>query len=259
GTLTLSGASTFTGSTSVNDGTVVVSGSLAASTVTVGGSATYTSAAILRGTGTVGSLQVGSAAGNPDATVDPGLAAETAGVLNAGTFSEGSHGHFALQLGGSDASTRTAGVDYDQIKTSGSVSLTAGADLQLTLLAGYVHPAAGTNFFVVSNGGVALTGTFTSLNGLAQDLSDGRPVVIDGNPFLISYTGRSATNTFSGAGRDLVLQAIPEPASIFSLLSGLALCLLRRRRADLNRDRQASARRPSRLSGHDRARLSPSA
>jgi autotransporter-associated beta strand protein len=229
GTLILSAVSTFTGGTSVDDGTIVVSGSLTGSAVTVGGSPTYTSDAILRGAGTVGSLQVGVASGNPGATVDPGLAADSAGVLNAGAFSEGLNGHLALQLGGSTAGTRIAGVDYDQLKTSGSVSLAAGADLRLTLLTGYVHPVAGTNFFVVSNGGAAMTGTFTSLNGTVQDLSEGRSLTIDGNPFLISYSGRSATNTFSGAGRDIVLQAIPEPGAAFLLLGGMTACLARRR------------------------------
>ncbi len=67
GTLTLSGANTFTGATSVNEGTLIVNGSLAATTNDL----TVADNAILSGTGTIrtdavinGDLRIGTSAAN---------------------------------------------------------------------------------------------------------------------------------------------------------------------------------------------------
>ncbi|WP_188946522.1 autotransporter-associated beta strand repeat-containing protein, partial [Polymorphobacter multimanifer] len=137
--LELSGISPYTGATAVNVGELRVSGSIAASTVTIASGAT------LSGAGTVGGLVAQSGA-----TVAPGNGAiGTLSVAGPVTFQAGST--YAAQITPAAA---------DRITATGAASL-AGT-LALSVAPGTY--TFGTGYTVLSAS--ALTGTFSSVTGL---------------------------------------------------------------------------------------------
>ena len=153
GTLTLSGTSTYTGSTNITAGRLTLSGSL--------------TSAISVGTGS---------------TLAPfGLASTTSNV----TVPAGAT--FQVQFTGA-----TAGTQYDQLTTSGSVTL-GGA---LSITAG-PNLAPGSTFTILSKTSAgAISGTFT---GLAENST----LAASGYTFRINYTG--------GDGNDIVLTLLTSP------------------------------------------------
>ncbi len=166
GTLVLSANNTYTGTTTVNAGTLLVNGQQAGSAVTVAAEGR------LGGSGTVGAV---TNAG----TLAPGT---VTGILRAGnvTFSMGAT--FRVELNGT-----TAGTGYDQLNVTGTVNL-GGATLNASL--GFAS-VGGNQFTVLANDGSdVVTGTF---NGLAE----GASLTINNRPFRISYRG--------GDGNDVVL------------------------------------------------------
>lgn len=198
------GINTYTGETIVNAGTLIVNGSIHASSAV-----TVKSGAIVGGSGAInGSLTVESG----------GIAApgESPGTLEVGgAFDLDAGGTLAMELTGA-----TVGTEYDQLIVGGAITLDGDLDITLTYA-----PTEGTNFFLIDNlGGGAVTGAFA---GLAQ----GATFVADGQLFQISYTGDSGTNSFTG-GNDVVVQAVPEPSAIGMLGAGLFMLthLLRRKK-----------------------------
>jgi len=169
GTLTLSGTNTYTGSTTVSGGTLLVNGSQGSSAVSLNGGT-------LGGTGTVGPITSTGSGGS----VTPGVGV---GILSSGNvnWSSGSPG-FVVQLNGT-----TAGTGYDQLNVTGSVNL-GSATLSGTL--GF-SPPNGTSFTIINNDGSdAVIGTFAGL-------PEGSTVVLSGQSFKVSYVG--------GTGNDVVL------------------------------------------------------
>jgi len=205
GTLTLTVGNTYTGTTSVNSGTLAlaINGNISTSvtTVNIGGT--------LIGTGTTGTVTVKSGG-----TLAPG---NSPGILNAGNTILESGSTLSIEINGA-----TLGTGYDQLNVVGSASL-AGL---LSITMGSFTPTDGSLFFILANDVTDQTsGTFSnaSVNGNTYNLG--------GQDFQISYFGKhtgSGAGTFTG-GNDVVLMAIPEPTS--ALLGGLGLlALLRRRR-----------------------------
>ena len=205
GTLTLTVGNTYTGTTSVNSGTLAlaINGNISTSvtTVNIGGT--------LIGTGTTGTVTVKSGG-----TLAPG---NSPGILNAGNTILESGSTLSIEINGA-----TLGTGYDQLNVVGSASL-AGL---LSITMGSFTPTDGSLFFILANDVTDQTsGTFSnaSVNGNTYNLG--------GQDFQISYFGNhtgSGAGTFTG-GNDVVLMAIPEPTS--ALLGGLGLlALLRRRR-----------------------------
>lgn len=236
GPVVLSGTNSYTGATQVKGGTVVVSGSISGSAVSIGDATNLTKAAILGGSGTVGNVIVGAAAGNTGATLKPhaGSASTSTGTtLHAGsvTFANSS-AHFSLQIGRTSAFTGsagdgTAGGDVsDHLATTGTISLLNGADLQLSLLTttGYT-PVNGDIFFLTINSGGAINGTFTSLNGTATNLSEGSVFLLNSQFYKITYLANFSGNSFGGGNDVALLAVIPEPGTFVSLFGGLG-CLL---------------------------------
>jgi hypothetical protein len=106
------------------------------------------------------------------------------------------------------------------VNVNGTVDLVSGNTLSLEL--GYT-PTVGTNFFLINNDGTdAITGL---LAGYAQDTI----FTLSAQQWKIGYTGDFGNASFTD-GNDLVLQAIPEPATWMLLAGSLALVMIRRRR-----------------------------
>jgi autotransporter-associated beta strand protein len=199
GTQTLGDTNTYTGTTTVNNGKLVINGSVSTSVTTVNNGGT------IGGTGTVGALTVKSGA-----TLAPG---NSPGILNVGNTILEAGSTLGIELDGN-----AVGTGYDQVSVTGTVSL-AGL---LSVTMGFT-PADNTMFFILANDSTdAVSGTFSN-----AAVNQGT-YTLGGQAFKISYFGDTTTSSFTG-GNDVVLMAVPEPAA--SLLGGIGfLCLLSRRR-----------------------------
>jgi len=138
GTWTLTGTNTYSGTTTVNEGTLLVNGNHGAATsaVTVGASGTLGGAGIIGGAVTVnsgGMLAPGAGAGT--LTISNNLALNSGAMLN-------------FELGATNAS--------DKVVVSGALAL--GGTLNVTNLTGF-----GTNTYTLFTYGGALSGTLPAL------------------------------------------------------------------------------------------------
>ena len=173
GTLTLSATNTYTGTTTVSVGTLLVNGAQAGSPVSLNGGT-------LGGGGTVGAIT--SAA--PGGTVNPGIPA-AAGHLTSGAITWNSATTFAVDLDGTAPWT-----GYDQLTVNGLINLN---NCNLGISLGYVAGPSDQYTVISNNGGSAVTGIF---NGLPE----GTLFTIGTDTFTITYLG--------GAGNDVVLTHI---------------------------------------------------
>jgi autotransporter-associated beta strand protein len=205
GTLELTGANTYRGTTFVHEGTLIVNspGTLASGLLTE-----VHAGATLAGNGTVGAVKV--AIGG---RIAPGSAVTDTGTLSTGAlWLEAAPAHLSLQLGGNGPGA------YDQVAVTGTVTLN-GATLAGSLLNGFA-PTDNDLFFIIINDGTdPVDGKFV----------DGDFVVFGNTIFEISYTGDSATNSLTG-GNDVVLHMVPEPSAAMLGIGGMALLVIRRRR-----------------------------
>ena len=201
GGLNLTGTSTFTGTFTVSPSAKInVSGSISNSTLTVG------SGGKLSGDGTVpatlltgATLSVGNDTG-AGCCPDP----QITGILSTGNLSI--QGGTVLL----DIRSTTPGTGHDQIRTTGTVSLT-NPTLQVALPG--ILPAAGQSFVIIDNDGSdPILGTFNAL-------PEGATFTAGGIPFRITYTG--------GTGNDVVITAIAITNFVMvPTLSASALVLL---------------------------------
>jgi autotransporter-associated beta strand protein len=179
GTLTLVANNTYTGTTTMTAGTLLVNGSQSSSNVNLVGG-------ILGGTGRVGAITGSGGSIRPGASLP--------GILNSGNVTLNPTTSVIIDLNGP-----IAGTDYRQLNISGTVSLGGGvldssANFQSTV---------GQNFTIINNdGNDAVVGTFAGL-------AEGATLLLGGLPFVISYQG--------GTGNDVVItrvssQAPPPPA-----------------------------------------------
>lgn len=137
GTWTLSGVSTYGGTTTVSAGTLLVHGSISTGTVTVSGGT-------LGGTGTIGGAVVSSA------TVAPGPAVGKLTV--AGAYSADGAATLAIELAGTSAGA------HDVLAVGGAAALNG----TLTVVTNGYAPANGDVFIILTAG--SISGTFSTTN-----------------------------------------------------------------------------------------------
>ncbi len=234
GTVTLSGANTFRGGTTVSEGTLTLSGGNALSntgTVNVAAGATLdlngTTETIgsLTGSGTVtvgaGSISFsnpaansfnGTLSGTGTFSVASGVTLKGTGtyntpvtVLSGGTIAPGnspgtiSTGNLTLSSGSTasmEIDGTVAGTGYDQIAVTGTVTINGAT---LSTVFGYTS-TTGTSYTLIDNDGAdAVTGTFSGL-------AEGATLTAGVRTYKISYAG--------GDGNDVTLTDVtPVPAT----------------------------------------------
>ncbi len=221
GTLTISGTSNagFTGPTNIDAGRLFLNGS------TVNSPHFANNLSTLGGVGAAGDVTVQSGG-----TMAPGF--DGTGSFITKTFNLRSGGHLAVEIGGVNAGASSNG--YDQLKTSGNITL--AGDLDGSLLNGYTPPdqslsyvVGGPNislekYFIIRNEGASpVSGFFANQITTGNMFNGAVPTIFFGTTqFVISYTGDYSTNSATG-GYDVVLIPVPEPDIWASLAGGLAL------------------------------------
>jgi autotransporter-associated beta strand protein len=148
GTLTLSGMNLYTGATLINDGVLVVNGSIAPSSLT-----TVSANAMLTGTGTVGNLQV-------DGVFAPGNGTPASSMTVAGSLAFSSGAQYVVQVNAVTASSTNA----TGAATLGNAGVNASFAGDATIRKQYT--------IVTANGGV--NGTFGGVtnSNLPANFSD---------------------------------------------------------------------------------------
>jgi autotransporter-associated beta strand protein len=193
GRLILQGAGTYTGATTVNDGTLLVNGSTAA-----GSAVAVNNGSTLGGSGTV----------NGTVTVNSGHLApgDSPGILTTGALNFSSGSNLDVEIGGN-----TPG-NYDQDHvTSGTVSL-GSATLNLTSFGGYV-PQASDEYVIINNdGGSAISGTFVAGTGINLTAGTALP---EGSVLSTNFLGSGGTAriTYAGGDGDDVAIVVDGPVS----------------------------------------------
>jgi autotransporter-associated beta strand protein len=214
-TLTLGGTSTYTGNTSVSAGTLLVNGTIGSGSgggtqVTVGASGT------LGGTGTIiGPSTTGTTAVTVNGTISAGSPSTAVGALaiNNGTFAAltlNSTATFKEDIAGTGAG------NFDVINVTGIVAL--GGTLQINELSGF-HCKPGDSFLVINN-----DGTSDAISTHFSNAPNNGSIVTSGtDSYYVNYNG--------GDGNDLVLTCVPEPSTwIAAALAVLALGYTQRRK-----------------------------
>ncbi|MFN6046157.1 MAG: autotransporter-associated beta strand repeat-containing protein, partial [Verrucomicrobiota bacterium] len=207
GALQLLGINSYTGGTTISEGTLAVNGSLA-------GNVTVNTEAILQGAGSIGGAL--SVSGQ----LAPGNSIESIGAASV-SFLSGSTYAYEFE---------SASLNGDLLYTLGELNITTGTLLSLTDLSSGVL-AANSKLTLISYG--SRSGGLFTYNG--NTLTDGSKFTIGQNEWLFRYDDTVAGSNFSGdqtgATQYVTMTVIPEP-SVAMMAGSLAMMALLRRRRD---------------------------
>jgi len=179
GMLTLSSANTYTGTTQVTGGTLLINGSQSLATGAVSASNSGTT---LGGIGTLG----GAVTVNSGASLAPGNGGNANGALSVPSIALASGAYFKVDLNG-----WYAGSGYDELIVRTGGATISGSNLVITVGAGLYMGETFTILNKQSSG--AVTGTFAR----------GSSITTGGYTFSINYAG--------GTGNDIVLTVTKTP------------------------------------------------
>ncbi|MCX6880094.1 MAG: autotransporter-associated beta strand repeat-containing protein [Verrucomicrobia bacterium] len=214
GTTVLTVANTYTGITTVTDGTLLVSNTSGSGTGT--GTVSVSLGGTLGGTGTIGG------AVNVSGILSPGASVET---LVSGTLTMNNGSTFQYEVDSS--ATLATGADLQTVL--GDLTLNGTVTLSLDDIATTDTAFAdGTTFSLINYTGAWNGGLFT-LAG--NELSNSEQFVAGLNTWQIAYDAASGGANFSNeyvGGRFVNMTVVPESAA--ALLGGLGLLTLLRRR-----------------------------
>ncbi len=255
GTLEFTNTNTYSGSTIINGGTLLVSGSGTVNTSAAilvdglnavfkytstraltkdvafgaagGGSFIYDSTTAYARAMTVASGGTLSGTGvftGPVTIASGGFLSpgNSPGIISTGTLAV--NGSLKAEVNGT-----VAGTNYDQVLVTGSVALN-NVTSNLNFILGYA-PTVGNSYTIINNDGAAdaVAGTFATVTTGTSTRG-----FLSGNMFDADYnstTYRFQVDYVGGDGNDVVVTFVPEPAALALLgLGGLAL--LRRRRGE---------------------------
>ena len=210
GTLTLTGANTYSNGTNLSSGTLLVNNTAGSGTGT--GVVFVTGSGTLGGTGTISNL-VSVGAG---ANIAPGDGGNNTGILKAGALTLAFTSNFRVDINGT-----TAGTGYDRIQVNTGGVIILGGNLVVTV---GTTLSLGQTFTILDKvPGGAIIGTFAQGSTVTGS---------DGTVFSVSYTG--------GNGNDIVLTvvqaAVPEPSTWLGgalAIAGLAFTQRRRLRKSI--------------------------
>ncbi|MFN6017057.1 MAG: beta strand repeat-containing protein, partial [Verrucomicrobiota bacterium] len=187
GTWTLSANNTYTGNTTVSEGTLAINGSVA-------GAVAVNSGATLQGSGSIGGALSVSGQLSPGNSIES-IGASSVSFLNGSTY--------AYEL---DSSV----LGGDLLYTTGALSIASTTTLSLTEL------ASGT---LAMNGKLTLISYGTWNGGLftynGSTLNNGDKFTLGSNEWLFKYDDTSGGNNFlsdqAGASRYITMTVVPEP------------------------------------------------
>ncbi len=204
GTLTLTGVNTFSGTTDVGAGRLLVNGTNANSAVTVATGAT------LGGSGTVGAVTVAG-------TLAPG---NSVGTLSAGSTTFATNGTFELEI---YDFTGTAGTAWDLFAITGNLTLSNTVAnpfvINLVSMSSTTTPGLSINF----NPNVSFTNTFLTYSGsLLGESFASNLFTVNTNNFLNTVNGSfSITNVAGGLALLYTTAFVPSEEYTWNAGSGL--------------------------------------
>ena len=176
----LTANNTYTGSTQIEAGTLIINGSQPSSDILVTGTST------LGGKGVVRAIESVLAQDAQPFVISPGVDGPGSFSVENGLLF-GNAGPWMLEI---DLNGQVAGLGYDRLAVGSIVELGDNAQLEVTLGGSFI-PSPGDTFIVIDNVG------FQEVFGQFQGLPDGASFVIGNTTFVIGYHG--------GDGNDVVL------------------------------------------------------
>lgn len=238
GTMTVAGNNSYTGNTNIKGGIAIISGSIAASSTTVGDTDSPTTAAkLIAGSSGMGEASVKDiSAVTSSAVIAPGTDVNIASVLNTNGLSLTNGAHLAIDIGGTTVGGNVS-TGYDRVNVLGALSADiSGGVLDLTTLGQLsLAPDNELLFLVVNNGFDAASLPFSSVTLNTVTVADTSAIVIGGVQFKLVYDANydGTTGNYGGTafgGNDIALLAVPEPQTWAIIMSGGGILVLLQRR-----------------------------